>query len=63
RGSAWAAFVLRQGKATLVPVTAGRSSGAEIQIIDGLSEGDEVILYPGDRISGGQRVRAMQVTR
>lgn len=63
RGSAWAAFVLRQGRATLMPVTAGRSSGAEIQIVAGLSEGDEVILYPGDRISDGQRVHAMQVTR
>ncbi len=63
RGNAWAAFVLRQGKATLVPVMAGRSSGAEIQILAGLSEGDEVILYPGDRIVDGQRVHAMQVTR
>jgi HlyD family secretion protein len=63
RGTEWAAFVVRDGKATLVPVKVGRSSGAETQILDGLREGDEVILYPGDRISDGQRVQPMAVTR
>ncbi|MBI5423547.1 MAG: HlyD family efflux transporter periplasmic adaptor subunit [Opitutae bacterium] len=61
RGSDWAAFVLRDGRAQLVPVKAGRSSGAETQVVDGLKEGDEVILYPGDRIAEGQRVVPMQV--
>ncbi|MBX3738002.1 MAG: HlyD family efflux transporter periplasmic adaptor subunit [Candidatus Didemnitutus sp.] len=62
RGSDWAAFVLRDGVARLVPVKAGRSSGAETQVLDGLKEGDEVILYPGDRIAEGQRVVPMPVT-
>lgn len=61
RGSDWAVFVLRDGRAQLVPVKAGRSSGAETQVVDGLKEGDEVILYPGDRIAEGQRVVPMQV--
>lgn len=63
RGDAWAAFVLRDGRAHLVAVKAGRSSGAETQILDGLKEGDEVILYPGDRVQDGQRVQPMQVSR
>ena len=45
----------------LVPVKAGRSSGAEFQILEGLKEGDEVILYPGDRIKNGQRVKPTKV--
>jgi len=56
-GNEWAAYVVRGGEAKLVPVKAGRSSGTEIQVTDGLKEGDEVILYPGDRIKDGQRVR------
>jgi len=56
-GNEWAAYVVRGGEAKLVPVKAGRSSGTEIQVTDGLKEGDEVILYPGDRIKEGQRVR------
>ena len=61
QGNSWAAYVVRDGKAALVPVTAGRSSGAEIQIVAGLQAGDEVILYPGDRIKDGQRVKPAKV--
>lgn len=63
QGGAWAAFVVRGGRAVLVPVEAGRGSGPETQILGGLQEGDEVILYPGDRIQAGQRVRSRQVAR
>lgn len=61
QGQDWAAYVVRGGEAKLVPVKAGRSSGAEIQITEGLAEGDEVILYPGDRIKDGQRVKPTKV--
>ena len=60
-GNEWAAYVVRGGAAQLVPVKAGRSSGTEIQVTDGLKEGDEVILYPGDRIKDGQRVKPTKV--
>jgi HlyD family secretion protein len=61
QGAHWAALVLRGGRAVLVPVEAGRSSGTEVQILSGLTEGDEVILYPGDRVKNGQRVQRMEV--
>jgi HlyD family secretion protein len=61
RGTEWAAFVVRAGRAVLVPVQAGRSSGTEIQVTGGLKEGDEVVLYPGDRVTDGQRVQPIKV--
>ncbi len=61
QGNDWAAYVVRGGTAQHVAVKAGRSSGAEIQITEGLVEGDEVILYPGDRIKAGQRVKPTKV--
>ncbi|MHC1763543.1 MAG: efflux RND transporter periplasmic adaptor subunit [Verrucomicrobiia bacterium] len=61
RGDAWAAFVLDGGRARLRNVEAGRSSGTETQVLGGLKEGDEVILYPGDRVQDGQRVRPIQI--
>ena len=61
RGTDWAAYVIRNGQAVLVPVTAGRSSGSETQVLAGLQEGDEVILYPGDRVHDGQRVQPLKV--
>lgn len=63
RDGAWAAYVVRDGRAQLVSVQVGRSSGAEVQVLGGLSDGDEVILYPGDRVTDGQRVQPMQVSR
>ncbi|HVZ64028.1 MAG TPA: efflux RND transporter periplasmic adaptor subunit [Lacunisphaera sp.] len=61
RGSGWSAYVVRDGRAVLVPVDAGRSSGTETQVTAGLKEGDEVILYPGDRVADGQRVQPVKL--
>jgi HlyD family secretion protein len=61
RGNESAVYVVRGGKAVLVPVEAGRSSGNEVQITKGLDEGEEVILYPGDRVSDGQRVSPVKI--
>jgi HlyD family secretion protein len=61
RGSDWSAYVVRNGRATLVPVQAGRSSGTETQVLSGLQEGDEVILYPGDRVQDGERVNPVKI--
>ncbi|MBL9219012.1 MAG: efflux RND transporter periplasmic adaptor subunit [Opitutaceae bacterium] len=61
RGSESAAYVVRGGRAVLVPVEAGRSSGREVQVLRGLSAGDEVILYPGDRVTDGQRVKPVKI--
>jgi HlyD family secretion protein len=61
RGANWSAYVVRDGRAVLVAVQPGRSSGTETQVTDGLKEGDEVILYPGDRVQEGQRVQPIKV--
>ncbi len=59
RGPGWAALVVAEGRARLRQVQLGRSSGTETQVLDGLKEGDQVILYPGDRVRDGQRVRTV----
>ena len=61
RGDQWAAFVLSDGRAQLRVVKTGRSSGTETQILDGLKEGDRVVLYPGSRIHEGQRIKAIEI--
>ena len=60
-GSEWSAYVVRDGRAALVPVQAGRSSGPETQVLAGLKEGDEVVLYPGDRVQDGMRVNPVKI--
>ncbi|MDB6027180.1 MAG: yknX [Verrucomicrobiales bacterium] len=60
-GQDWAAFVMSDERAHLRIVKIGRTSGSETQVLDGLKEGDEVILYPGDRIHDGQRVKRIKI--
>ncbi|MBI4327383.1 MAG: efflux RND transporter periplasmic adaptor subunit [Chloroflexi bacterium] len=60
-GQEWAALVVANGRAQLRDVKAGRSSGTETQVLEGLKEGEEVILYPGDRVRDGQRVKPIKV--
>ncbi len=60
-GDDWAAFVVVNNRAELRRVKAGRSSGTETQILEGLKAGDQVILYPGSRIKTGQRVKVIHV--
>ena len=61
RGTQWGAFVVSGGRAEFREVQVGRTSGSETQVLDGLKEGDQVILYPGDRIQPGQRVKRVDV--
>ncbi len=60
-GGEWSAYVLAGGRAQVRPVKAGRSSGVETEVLGGLKEGEQVILYPGDRIKQGQRVKPVKI--
>lgn len=56
-GESWAAFRAEDGRAVEVMVEIGRRSSTEAEVLSGLVEGDEVIVYPGDRVEDGVRVR------
>jgi HlyD family secretion protein len=55
-GDGWAAFVKRRGRAVLTPVRIGHEDGFDAEVIDGLSEGDVVVLHPSDRVTDGARI-------
>jgi HlyD family secretion protein len=59
RGAAgWNAYIVRDGRAQLVEVQAGHTSESDAEVISGLAEGDEVILFPSDRVQDGVKIRA-----
>lgn len=57
RGEDWTVFVVDGGRARLRPVEIGHRTGASVEIVRGLSPGEQVVLFPSDRIDNGVRVR------
>ena len=60
RGTEWAAFVEAGGRARVQAVQVGRRNGAEAEVIDGLREGDLVVLHPADTLQDGSRIARRQ---
>ena len=56
QGVSWAVFTLRDGHARLTPVTLGRRNDEVAQVIDGIAEGDTVIVHPGRSVEDGSLV-------
>lgn len=52
----WAAFVLERGRAVLRTVEIGRRNDLEAEVHAGLSEGEQVVVHPSDRVVDGVRV-------
>lgn len=52
----WALFLVEGGRARERPVTVGRESSTEAQILEGLSPGDRIIRHPTDQVRDGVRV-------
>lgn len=55
-GSDWAAFVVMDGRATLRTIELGERNEEFAEVLDGLEDGDQVILHPSDMISDGAKV-------
>ena len=57
-GQEWAVFVERDGRARLRRVTLGQRTDLEAQILDGIDEGDPVVVHPGIRVEDGVLITA-----
>lgn len=53
----WACYVIEQGRAKRRAVSIGRRSGLHAEVTAGLVEGERVLLYPGQDIVEGTRVK------
>lgn len=54
----WGVFVVEDGAAASRIVSVGQRNGIEAEILEGLAEGDQVVLHPGARISDGVGVES-----
>ena len=52
--------VVRDGKATLLPIVIGRDYGDKVEVVSGLQPTDEIILDPSDSLVAGTTVQIAQ---
>lgn len=52
----WAVFVASQNEAKLRKISLGRMNTETAHVLDGLGEGDEVVLFPSDQIEDGRMI-------
>jgi len=56
QGDRWAAFVVTAQHAAIRPVTIGHRTDQDVEILDGLREGEHVVIHPGDTLHAGSRI-------
>jgi HlyD family secretion protein len=56
----WAVFIQEEGRAARRYVEVGHRSASEAEILDGLTHGDAVVVYPGETIDEGVRIVARE---
>lgn len=55
-GEAWSVWRVHKGRTVRQVVQLGERGAEQVQVIGGLSVGDTVVLYPGDRVTSGARI-------
>ncbi len=58
QGDGWAVFVADAGRARLRTVTIGHQTGVEAEVLDGLAEGDIVLVHPSDSVVDGVQIES-----
>jgi len=61
-GTRWAVLRIEDGVARHRTVTLGRNNGLTAQVLDGLDDGDALVLHPSDRVRDGTPVEARAVS-
>lgn len=52
-GGRWAVYKVENGRARQTLLTIGQNNGIDAEVLEGLAEGDEIILFPGGDIADG----------
>lgn len=57
-GGDWAVYVVEDGRAAVRHVTLGQRGTRDVQVLDGLEDGTQLVAYPPDSLTDGTRVDA-----
>lgn len=61
KGDNWAVFAVRDSRARSGIINVGKRNSRCAEILSGLTQGDEIVLHPSDRISDGVAVAEQEV--
>lgn len=59
----WAVYVINKNKATLKNIDISKKNETQALVTQGLSQGESIILFPGDQISEGTPVKVMPASQ
>ncbi|MEZ5287504.1 MAG: efflux RND transporter periplasmic adaptor subunit [Vicinamibacterales bacterium] len=59
-GDQWAVYVVEGGRARRVPIAIGQRTSSEAEVLEGLQDGQAVVLHPPDTVADGTRVAARE---
>ena len=62
RSQGWGAFVIENGSARARGIRIGHRNETEVEVLNGLAEGEKVIVHPANQINDGVRVRSQPQT-
>ncbi|MFN7684667.1 MAG: efflux RND transporter periplasmic adaptor subunit [Oligoflexia bacterium] len=57
-GENWAAYLFREGRASLTHLELGRRNDELVQILSGVRAGEQVVVYPGELIRPGSKLKS-----
>jgi len=57
-GAEWIAYVVKANRAERRAVRIGRVGGTSAEVMSGVAPGDEVVVFPSDRVTPGTKVKA-----
>lgn len=54
----WAVYRIENNRARRTIVSIGRNNGVDAEVLEGIEDGDRIVLFPGGAIGDGARVKA-----
>ena len=57
RGDDWTVFAVKDGRVRSTALKIGHRNSRQAEVLSGLSEGDQVVLHPSDRVRDGIQVK------
>ncbi|MCP5074650.1 MAG: HlyD family efflux transporter periplasmic adaptor subunit [Rhodobacteraceae bacterium] len=56
RKQKWAVFKVVEGRAVTQQISVGQNNGVEAELLEGLQQGDRVVLFPSSELKDGQKI-------